>query len=267
MHRTEGDGFAVVGGKNLFTEGDPLIPTPATQVTAEWANAVQEELALTIEGLGGTLNTAATDGTPNQLLARLNAKYGRLDWANSWAGNQAVGGTLGVTGNTSLGGSLAVTASTTLTGPATLNGAATVNSTLSVTGLATLSGGVAATGRVTSTGATVDAAGTVQPTKYIFGMNAIPSASGTNNYPLTAVAKTQYGNILGLNARIRTTAATDGSSDWQKTEMGMSFDVDAALGIGSSWWLGRTGMKVSRSDDATSAAVLPALSLDRKSVV
>lgn len=101
MHRTEGDGFVVDGvtGKNRFDPGDPLIPTPATMVTYDWANAVQEELSLTIEGLGGTLNTAATDTTPNQLLTRLNAKYGRLDLANTWAGNQSIGGTLGVTGN------------------------------------------------------------------------------------------------------------------------------------------------------------------------
>ena len=102
MHRIEGDGFVVVGGKNMFTEGNPIIPTPATMVTADWANAAQEEIALTIEGLGGTLNTAATDTTPNQLLTRLNAKFGRLDLANTWASNQSIGGTLTVTGATTL---------------------------------------------------------------------------------------------------------------------------------------------------------------------
>jgi hypothetical protein len=111
-----------------FTGGDPLIPTPATLITPEWMNAVQEELALTIEGLGGTL----VKGTNNQLLARLNARYGRLDLANTWTGNQSVGGTLGVTGNVSLGGALAVTASTTLAGPLTANGTATFNNDVTI---------------------------------------------------------------------------------------------------------------------------------------
>lgn len=88
MHRTEGDGHV----SNLFDPGDPFIPTPATLVTADWANAVQEELALAIEGLGGTLATAATDTTPNQLLTRLNAKFGRLDLVNSWAAKQTLNG-------------------------------------------------------------------------------------------------------------------------------------------------------------------------------
>jgi len=84
MHRTEGEGH--VG--NRFDPGDPLIPRPATLLTHDWCNAVQEELATTIEGLGGTLNTAATDGTPNQLLTKLNAKFGRLDLENTWSGAQ-----------------------------------------------------------------------------------------------------------------------------------------------------------------------------------
>lgn len=130
MHRTEGDGNVA----NLFSPGDPFIPTPATQLTADWCNAVQEELALTVEGLGGTLNTAASDVTPNQLLTRLNAKFGRLDLANSWAAAQTfVGGVSGnttFTNNVSVGGSLAVTASSTLTGPLTANGTTRINAML-----------------------------------------------------------------------------------------------------------------------------------------
>jgi hypothetical protein len=162
MHRTEADGHV----SNLFDPGDPFIPRPATQLTYDWCNAVQEELALTIEGLGGTLNTASTDTTPNQLLGRLNAKYGRLDYvSNAWTGSATIGGTLGVTGNTSLGGSLSVTASTTLTGPATLNGTTTVNAALlvgptgggNVTG-ATLTGSGTGYGAVITSGASGDGA-------------------------------------------------------------------------------------------------------------
>ncbi len=67
MHRIEGDGYVVNGGKKQFTGGDPLIPTPATQVTAEWATSVQEELCGVIEGRGLTLNTQATDTAYGQL--------------------------------------------------------------------------------------------------------------------------------------------------------------------------------------------------------
>jgi hypothetical protein len=58
MHRTEGDGYVVNGGKNQFDPGDPFIPRPATQMTYDWANAVQEELCSVIEGRGLTLDQA-----------------------------------------------------------------------------------------------------------------------------------------------------------------------------------------------------------------
>lgn len=57
------------GGR--FTEGDPQTGTPATLLTADWANTVQEELAGLLEGLG-----VALDPTNNsqllQLFRRLN---------------------------------------------------------------------------------------------------------------------------------------------------------------------------------------------------
>lgn len=56
MHRI--DGLDHVG--NLFSD-----VTPATVVTDDWLNAVQEELALLLEGMGVTL----VKGTNNQLLA------------------------------------------------------------------------------------------------------------------------------------------------------------------------------------------------------
>lgn len=57
--------IAEVGG--LFIAGNPSTNTKGTIVTASWLNAVQEEIALLIEGLGGTLNPAAN----NQLLSYL----------------------------------------------------------------------------------------------------------------------------------------------------------------------------------------------------
>jgi len=61
MHRTEGDAFVIEGGKRRFKDQD--LPTyPGTVDTAEYNNAVQEEICNIIETLGGTVEPdAATD--------------------------------------------------------------------------------------------------------------------------------------------------------------------------------------------------------------
>lgn len=41
---------------SYFTEGDPGLAVPATVVTADWLNALQEEIAYAIEQNGGTLD-------------------------------------------------------------------------------------------------------------------------------------------------------------------------------------------------------------------
>lgn len=53
MHRIDG-AAAAPGG--LFTEGDPNVGTPATVVTDDWLNAVQEEISGVIEGSGASLS-------------------------------------------------------------------------------------------------------------------------------------------------------------------------------------------------------------------
>jgi hypothetical protein len=138
MFRIDSDG----NDNGKFTGGDPLLPTPATVVSAAWLNAVQEELAGTVVGLGGVLDKANS----GQLLERLNARYGRLDMANTWAGAQSI------TGNLSLGGSLSVTASTTLAGPLTANGVSTFNAAATFTTNGTNAAAVTATGNGTGAG-------------------------------------------------------------------------------------------------------------------
>lgn len=49
MHRIDGPGAT---DDNLFTEGDPVIGMQATTVTANWLNAIQEEIANAIEASG-----------------------------------------------------------------------------------------------------------------------------------------------------------------------------------------------------------------------
>jgi len=51
----------------FFTEGDPSTGVPATRVSADWLNNMQEELAGVIEAMGLTLDKA----DPTQLLAAL----------------------------------------------------------------------------------------------------------------------------------------------------------------------------------------------------
>lgn len=66
MHRVDGQGATV---DNLFTEGDPGSGVPATTVTADILNALQEEMCSAIEGAGIALDKQ--DNT--QLLAALQA--------------------------------------------------------------------------------------------------------------------------------------------------------------------------------------------------
>lgn len=70
MHRID-TSTAAPGG--FFTEGDPTVPTAATRVSADFLNALQQEMCAVIEGAGLALNKA--DNT--QLLQALNVLAGR----------------------------------------------------------------------------------------------------------------------------------------------------------------------------------------------
>ena len=52
MHRIDSYGATE---EHRFTEGDPVIPVPPTEVSADWLNSVQEEIAHVIEGVGTPL--------------------------------------------------------------------------------------------------------------------------------------------------------------------------------------------------------------------
>ena len=53
MHRID-SATALPGG--VFTEGDPMVPVPATEVSADWLNAVQEETVSVIAAAGIALD-------------------------------------------------------------------------------------------------------------------------------------------------------------------------------------------------------------------
>lgn len=63
---------------NKFTEGDPTIPVPATTVTDNWLNAVQEELAAPIFAAGLALDK----GNNAQLLQAIRNLGGEAVWNN-----------------------------------------------------------------------------------------------------------------------------------------------------------------------------------------
>lgn len=76
MHRIDGQGaavampaFGVVGPVvGFFTEGNPNTSTPATVVTGDWLNALQEEIINVITGAGLT----PTKGTNTQLATAIS---------------------------------------------------------------------------------------------------------------------------------------------------------------------------------------------------
>ena len=74
MHRID---TATATPDHKFTEGDPTIPVAATTVSAEWLNAVQEELVAVITGAGLELKKS-DNGQLWQAISQLitNAKPG-----------------------------------------------------------------------------------------------------------------------------------------------------------------------------------------------
>lgn len=71
MHRIDGPGATSPG--NQFTEGDPVGAVPATVVTADWLNAVQEEIAGVIEGASIALSKPSNSQLHAAILALIAA--------------------------------------------------------------------------------------------------------------------------------------------------------------------------------------------------
>lgn len=93
MHRID---TSTATPDNKFTEGDPAVPVAATTVSAEWLNAVQEELVAVITGAG--LELKKSDNSQlRQAISQLitNAKPGLATKAKP--GLVQVGGGLNVT--------------------------------------------------------------------------------------------------------------------------------------------------------------------------
>lgn len=82
MHRIDGPGATV---DNLFTEGDPVGAVPATEVTDDWLNDVQEELISILAAASIT----PVKGTQNQVLAAIQA-ISKLRYALTFSGNQTL---------------------------------------------------------------------------------------------------------------------------------------------------------------------------------
>ncbi|MGE0333104.1 MAG: hypothetical protein AB7P37_20680 [Ramlibacter sp.] len=72
MHRID-TSTAAPGG--FFTEGDPTEPTAATRVSADFLNALQQEVCNVIEAAGLALNKA--DNTQLLQALRRGSEHGR----------------------------------------------------------------------------------------------------------------------------------------------------------------------------------------------
>ena len=93
MHRID---TSTATPDHKFTEGDPAVPVAATTVSAEWLNAVQEELVAVITGAGLELKKS-DNGQLWQAISQLitNAKPGLATKAKP--GRVQVGGGLNIT--------------------------------------------------------------------------------------------------------------------------------------------------------------------------
>lgn len=91
MHRIDAPGFAP---GNLFTEGNPALNIPATEVSDDWLNDVQENIAQFIESEG----IALIKGNFTQLTAAVNTAIGgggintKLDPLANNTANQVITG-------------------------------------------------------------------------------------------------------------------------------------------------------------------------------
>lgn len=72
MHRIDGAGATVTG---QWTEGNPSTGTPATEITADWMNAVQNELENVIVTEGGISLNKASNAQLAAAIIVMVAKY------------------------------------------------------------------------------------------------------------------------------------------------------------------------------------------------
>jgi len=68
MHKIDSPGFAP---GNLFTEGNPALGIPATEISDDWLNDVQEEIVTVIEGQGIALVKGQQDQLQEAILSMI----------------------------------------------------------------------------------------------------------------------------------------------------------------------------------------------------
>lgn len=119
MQRIEEDG-------GLFINGNPATSTLGTIMTADWANAVQEEIAGTVEGLGLVLEPDDNGQLFEALLAVLNFREGHPYLANDWCYLDHRSGLILQWGETAVAGAVTIGLTGSVTWTATLPKAFTV---------------------------------------------------------------------------------------------------------------------------------------------
>jgi hypothetical protein len=94
MFRIDSEGATL---DNKFTEGDPSLGVPATVVSADFLNAVQEELAGFVEYNGLTLNKLDSNQLRNSMLEFFLRGGRQTPVSQSMANNQAASDVTGFT--------------------------------------------------------------------------------------------------------------------------------------------------------------------------
>lgn len=111
MHRIDGPGATV---DNEFTEGDPVSAVPATVVTDDWLNDVQENICKVIEDAGITL--VKGDDTQLKLAIAAMISASSLDLLNTTRANVASASTVNLTSAAPSTRHINITGTTTING-------------------------------------------------------------------------------------------------------------------------------------------------------
>jgi hypothetical protein len=97
----------------FFTEGNPGLGQPATQVTADWLNAVQEELIAVALMNGGALDKAVRTQLRDAILAGVGLPLEALPFPTVATSDHRIGAIGAIVGGT--GGTVSIAAGTRLT--------------------------------------------------------------------------------------------------------------------------------------------------------
>jgi hypothetical protein len=181
------------------------------------------------------------------LFDALEGRYGRLAYVNAWTQDQTFQADVAVNGNAAVTGTLEVNGASTFN---TVEAASVTSGPLSAT-TGTFSAGLSAS-------APLQASGAVGATNEIRATGTMAATNG-NTYPLASVRGTTQGaNEARLTTRAWNLAT---ASSWSQVALGLSYDVDGAIGAGGFLRFTQTGAQLSGGTAATPTVPVSSLQL------